>query len=412
MTEDGFMKEDFGFSLHRRGTHRLAGRTVLQIASSLDASDAGRAAIDVAGALAEAGARPLVAAPPGALVSELQAKGGVWLPFPSRAKNPLAMLLNGRRLRGILAREKVDLVHARSRPAGWMALGATRACHLPFVTSLHQVSPGQSIIRQRYSAVMVRGDVVLAGSRFAAAAIAGLYPLAAARVVLIRPGVDLRRFAPEAIAAARVQTLRHVWQVAPDERIILLVGRPSVWKGHKVLIEAVGQLIATGLRDVKLVFIGEGRGSAGREIEQAVKAARLGDRVRAVGACADMPAALLAAAVVVVPSIEPEAFGRVVVEAQALGTPAVVSDVGAVPETILAPPDAGTAKRTGWRVSPSDPTLLADALREALALGASGRDALALRARKQAAERFSVERMARETLDAYADAIERHASIT
>ncbi len=411
MKKDVFMKEDFGFSLHRRGTHRLAGRTVLQIVSSLDGPHADRAAIEVAGALAEAGARPLVAAPAGALVSELQAKGGVWLPFPSQAKNPLTMLLNGRRLRGVLARERVDLVHARSRPAGWMALGATRASHVPLITSLHHVSPGQSIIRQRYSAVMAKGAVVLAGSKFAAATIASLYPLAAERIVLIRPGVDLRPFTPDTIAAARVQTLRHVWQVAPDERIILLAGRPSIWKGHKVLIEAVGQLIASGLRDIKLVLVGEGRGNAGRDIEQAIQAARLGDRVRKVGTCADMPAALLAAAVLVVPSIEPEAFGRLVVEAQALGTPVVVSDVGAVPETILAPPDVEASKRTGWRVSPSDPALLAEALREALSLGASSRDALALRARKQAADRFAVERMARETLDAYADAIERQAAL-
>ena len=89
-----------------------------------------------------------------------------------------------------------------------------------------------------------------------------------------------------------------------------------------------------------------------------------------------MPAALLAASVVVVPSIEPESFGRIAVEAQAVGTPVVVSDLGALPETVLAPPDVEPARRTGWRISPSDSTLLADALGEALALGASGREAL------------------------------------
>ena len=123
-----------------------------------------------------------------------------------------------------------------------------------------------------------------------------------------------------------------------------------------------------------------------------------------------MPAALLTAAVVVVPSIEPEAFGRVAIEAQAVGTPVVVSDLGAVPETVLAPPETEAAKRTGWRVSPSDPELLADAMREALALGASGRDALALRARRQVEARFAIERMARETLDAYATLLERQSN--
>ena len=401
------MNEEFGFSLHRRGTHRLAGRTVLQLVGSLDSPEADRAAIDVAGALAEAGARPLVAAPTGRLVSELQAKGGVWIDFPSQTKNPFAMMLNVPRLKALLARERVDLVHARSRPAGWVAYSATRPRKTPLVTSLHQISPGQSIVKQQYNSVMAKGDMVIAGSKFAAATISSLYPTAAGRITLIRPGVDLKPFAASSINPARVQALRAAWQVTPDERIILLVGRPSVWKGHKVAIASLKLLQDAGLKDLKLVFIGDGKGSAGKEIDQAIKASGLAGRVRKVESCTDMPAALLAAALVVVPSIEPEAFGRVAIEAQAVGTPVVVSDLGAVPETVLAPPETEAAKRTGWRVSPSDPASLAEAMRDVLSLGASSRDALALRARRQVEARFAIERMARETLEAYATLLER-----
>ena len=401
------MTEDFGFSLHRRGTHRLAGRNILQIVPSLDSPDADRAAIEVAAALAEAGARPLVAAPPGRMVSELQAKGGVWIDFPAQSKNPIAMMLNARRLNALMAREEVDLVHARSRPVGWVAYAATRSRKVPLVTSLQQISPGQSIVKQQYNAVMVKGDTVIAGSKFAAATIMSLYPGAAGHIVLIRPGVDLKPYNPATIDPARVQALRQAWQVAPEERIILLAARPSVWKGHKVLLEAIKLLRDSGTVGLKLVFVGDARGGAGREIDLAVKSSGLGSVVRKVPQCADMPAALLAASIVVVPSIEPEAFGRVAVEAQSVGTPVVVSDLGAVPETVLAPPDIDPAKRTGWRVSPSDPALLAQALGEALSFGASSRDALALRARKQVEERFSIERMARETLDAYATLLDR-----
>jgi glycosyltransferase involved in cell wall biosynthesis len=405
------MNEEFGFSLHRRGTHRLAGRTVLQIVASLDQADADRAAIDVAGALADAGARPLVAAPSGRLVSELQAKGGVWIDFPSHTKNPLLMMFNARRLKALIAREQVDLVHARSRPAGWVAYSATRAAKTPLVTSLHQITAGQSIVKQRYNSVMTKGDVVVAGSKFAAATITSLYPGAAGRITLIRPGVDLKPFSPAAIHPARVQSLRATWQIAPDERIVLLIGPPGVWTGHKVAIEAVKLLQDNGIDDLKLVFIGDakgGKGASGKEIDQAIKASGFSDRVRRVESCADMAAALLAAAVLLVPSIEPGGFGRVAVEAQALGIPVVVSDLGAVPETVLAPPETEAAKRTGWRVSPRDAGLLAVAMREALSLGASGRDALAVRARKQVEARFTIDRMARETLQAYADLLERH----
>ncbi len=414
------MNEDFGFSLHRRGTHRLAGRTILQVAPTLaeaDGSPEGSlAVIAVAAALAEAGARPLVAAPAGRLVPELQAKGGVWLDFPSQNRNPIAMALLSRRLQKLIGREQVDLVHARSRRAGWISHAAARRAKVPFATSLVQLSPGQGVVRQRYSSIMAKGDVVMAGSKFAAATITALYPTAAGQVALVRPGVDLRPFTPAAIVAARVQALRLAWSVAPDERILLLVAKPSVWKGHKVLIEAVRLLGERGTGDLKLVFVGDApdaaKGSFGREIEVAVAAAGLKGRVARVADCADMPAALLAAAVVVVPSIEPEAFGRIAVEAQGVGTPVVVSDLGALPETVLAPPDVEAGRRTGWRVSPSDPQALAAALGEALALGASSRDALGQRARRQVEERFSVERMTRGTLDAYATLLERDRALS
>lgn len=402
------MSDDFGFSIHRRGTHRLAGRTILQVLTSMTPSESG--SVDVAAALAEAGARPLVAAPAGPLVSELQAKGGVWLDFPADARNPLAMALAVRRLRALLVAEQVDLVHVRARPPAWVAYAATRPSKIPLVTSLTQISPGRSIVRQRYDSVMAKGDVVMAGSRFTAATIASLYPAAAGKIEIVRPGLDLRPFAADGIGAARVQGLRRAWGILPDERIILLAARPSVWKGHKVLVEATRLLVERGSRDLKLVLLGAGKGGASREIDQAVKAAALEARVQKVEAASDMPAALLSAAVVVVPSIEAEAFGRVAIEAQAVGTPVVVSDLGALPEAVLAPPEVEASKRTGWRVPPSDPALLAEALAEALSLGASARDALALRARRQVEARYAIARLVSETLNVYTTAIERAAS--
>jgi glycosyltransferase involved in cell wall biosynthesis len=139
-----------------------------------------------------------------------------------------------------------------------------------------------------------------------------------------------------------------------------------------------------------------------REVDRAIDAAGLKGVVKRVGHCRDMPAALLAASVLVAPSIEPEAFGRSAVEAQAMGTPVVVSDLGAAPETVLAPPEASPDMRTGWRVPSGDAEALAEALSQALALGAAARDAMARRARAHVEQNFSLERMTRETLDAYA----------
>ena len=123
--------------------------------------------------------------------------------------------------------------------------------------------------------------------------------------------------------------------------------------------------------------------------------------VRNAGYCEDMPAAYLAAAVIVAPATEPEAFGRIAVEAQAMGAPAIISDIGAAPEIILAPPQTPRQFATGWRTPPGDPAALADAIAEALTMKASARDELALRARRNVLERFSVEEMQRATLAVY-----------
>ena len=129
--------------------------------------------------------------------------------------------------------------------------------------------------------------------------------------------------------------------------------------------------------------------------------AGVGHLVRLCGHCEDMPAAYLAAAVIVAPSTEPEAFGRVAVEAQAMGAPVIVSDIGASPEIVRAPPETQRHQATGWRVPPGDPTALAAAIREALDMNASARDELAIRARDNVLSRFSVEQMQHATLDVY-----------
>ncbi len=386
----------------------LAGRTILQIIPQLEAGGAERTTIDVAAALAEAGARPLVATLGGRLISELQANGGVWAPFPAKTKNPLAMAMNVRQLAQIIRDEKVDLVHARSRAPAWVALGAARLTHTPFVTTYHGSYAGQSILKVLYNSVMARGDSVIANSQYTADRILRMHPFAADRIHVIHRGTDFRAFTPAQVDAGRVHRLRQSWGLAPDDRIVLLAARLTGWKGQRVLIEAARLLVAEGLTDTKFVLAGDdqGRDAYVRDLRGRIAEAGLTDVVRLTGHCTDMPAAYLAATVVTVPSIEPEAFGRAAVEAQAMGAPVVVSDLGAVPETVLAPPQVDPHVRTGWRVPPNDPRALADALAHALALGETAREGLARRARTHVHSHFSLERMCAQTLGVYAALIE------
>jgi len=396
-------------SLPSTETHPLAGRTILQIIPELEAGGAERTAVDIAKGLTDAGARALVATEGGRLVAELQAKGGVWLPFPAASKNPLGMLLNVRKLVLLCRQEGVELIHARSRAPAWVALGAARQLGLPFVTTYHGSYNSRSSVKTLYNSVMARGDVVIANSAYTAGLILAKHPIARDRIRIVNRGTDFSAFAPAAVGAERVQALRKAWGVEPHQRIVLLPGRLTGWKGQRVLIEAARLMRDGGDTDTAFILAGDAQGRDGyvKELDQLIAKAGLEGRVRRVGHCTDMPAAMLSAAVVAVPSTEPEAFGRVAVEAQAMGAPVVVSDLGAVPETVLAPPQVAPGERTGWHVPPDDAAALAAGLNEALGLRPSARDALARRARVHVEQHFSLEAMVSETLDVYCALLER-----
>jgi glycosyltransferase involved in cell wall biosynthesis len=381
----------------------LQGRTILQIIPDLNAGGAERTTVDIAEALANAGARALVATTGGRLVGELQAKGGIWVPFPAATKNPIAMAGNVSKLLQVMREEKVDLVHARSRAPAWVAYAATRVAKKGFITTYHGAYNGKSAPKILYNSVMARGDVVIANSLFTAGVIQKVHRIDPVRLRVIHRGTNFEAFSPEKVGPDRVERVRRSWLASPDERIVLLAARLTAWKGQKVLIRAASLLRARGYADVVFILAGDpqGRDAYVAELDQMIAAEKLGSVVRRVGHVADMPAALAASALVTVPSTEPEAFGRVAVEAQAMGVPVVVSDLGAVPETVLAPPQVRSEARTGWRVEPDNAEALAVAIAAALDLRASARDALASRARRHVEAQFSLERMVSDTLDCY-----------
>jgi glycosyltransferase involved in cell wall biosynthesis len=386
----------------------LAGRTILQILPRLEAGGDDRATLAVAAALVRAGARALVASERGPLTSELQAIGGLHIAFPAASRNPIAMALNVRKLARILVDERVDVVHARSRAPAWVALGACKKAARPLVTSFFGAADGRSALKNRYDSVMAQGDLVIANSEFAAERIARRYTAARGHLRIVRPGVDLQRYNPAAVNRARVAKLREAWGAAAHERIVLAPGPISAARGQSVLIESAAALKARGHDDIRYVLIGEGQSGGGlREVESRVASAGLGAVVTFARAADDLPAAFLAASVVAIPAIEPEGLARFAIEAQAMGALTIVSNVGSAGEIVLAPPQSTRESRTGWRTPAKDAGALAGAIEEALGMGASAREALRQRARTRAAGEFSVERMARDTLAVYSEAIEK-----
>jgi glycosyltransferase involved in cell wall biosynthesis len=398
------MPQVFSLPFKDRAVHPLAGVTVLQIIPNLDINPHAREAIEIAASLAAAGARALVACAGGGMEGELQAKGGVFVPFPSRTKNPLAMALNVRRLARLIAAENAGIVHVRSRALAWVAYGATRLTKTPFVTTFPSVYQGSDPIALRYNSVLARGDAVLAGSNFAAGLAAKLYLPAAGKIHVVRHGLDCQVFTPDAVAPTRVQAVRRQWKVAPHERIVLLAARTSPGSGHNILIEAAGLLSRSGLAGVKFILScdSDENSALDRGIDRAIATEGLQGIMYRTGHC-DMPAALLAASIVVAPATEARAFGDAAIQAQAMGTPVIAANLAGAPETVLAPPMVEESSRTGFLVPPGNAAALAVAIATVLSLGATAGGKLSSRAKNHVETCFSAEHMCAATLEAYVD---------
>ncbi|MEO9773363.1 glycosyltransferase family 4 protein [Roseibium sp.] len=382
--------------------------TILQVIPDLNSGGAERTCLDVARAVVEAGGTALVVSQGGQLVPELTASGAEHILLPVKSKNPLTIWKNVSRLADLVKERNISLLHARSRAPAWSALWAARKTGIPFVTTYHGTYNQSNALKARYNSVMARGDAVIANSHFIARLVSARHPFAEGRITVIQRGSDLNGLEPDNVSALRQQALKDQWGIPAGHPIILNMARLTSWKGQRVVIEAMARLPDTGGDEPIAILAGDpqGRESYVAELKKLIADNALHDRVRLVGHCADVPAALALADLAVVASTEPEAFGRAAVEAQAASVPVIVSDLGAVPETVLAPPEVAEEERTGWRVPPGDPAALAEAIAMALRLQPENRTHLTDRALAHVRQNFSVETMCAKTLDVYAGLLE------
>ncbi|MEM1045387.1 MAG: glycosyltransferase family 4 protein [Pseudomonadota bacterium] len=381
----------------------MHNRTVLQVIPALETGGAEQTAVDVAAAIVDAGGTAIVASAGGRLESTVAESGARHETLPLDSKNPAVMALNVERLGRLVQRYGVDLVHARSRAPAWSALAAARRAGLPFVTTYHGAYAQTNPVKAFYNSVMARGDVVIANSHFTARLIAERHAGAEDRITVVHRGSDLDGFDPAHIDGNRLANLRSRWGLVDGPPVVLNLARLTGWKGQTVLINALKQLEQDGVSEWQAVLAGDdqGRTAYTKSLHARIEDLGLSDRVRIVGHCDDVAAAMTLSDVVAVASTEPEAFGRAAVEAQASGTPVVVTDIGAVRETVLAPPECSETERTGWRVPPNDSRALADGLAAGLSLAGPERDALGARGRAHARAHFSLHAMTDKTLDIY-----------
>jgi glycosyltransferase involved in cell wall biosynthesis len=386
----------------------LAGSTILQIVPGMYEEPSTRAALNVAFALLQAGARALVAADDGPLVGELRACGGEWVELPDTV-NPLRLRKNARVLERLVGAERIDIVHAHTAGGAWSARVAAARIAVWIVTSL----PDAPAVGRRWpapvSAALAQGDRIIAPSIYAATPVMDRYRIASDSITIVPREIDTGVFDPLAVPPEASEALRSAWHIPSYARIVLVPGRVAPWNGQIIVPEAARALADEGHDDVVFVIVGEHATHRNYARDIMKKAQELGvDRLlRLTGHCPDMAAAFGCAEVVAVTALEPPLLGSVVAQAQAMARPVVTSDVGMLPEHVLVPPRMPEELRTGWVVGRADPTGLAHTLKLALELDPTEYQAMAARARQFAEYMFSSQSAAVATRAVYMSLLAR-----
>ncbi len=402
MMNDGADHSIIASRLEQKPVARLDSVTILQVLPAMGAGGGvERGTVEIADAITAQGGRALVVSNGGDGAHELKRAGAEHIKLPVHSKNPLVMYANIQRLADLMKAEGVDIIHARSRAPAWSAYFAAKRSGIPLVTTFHGTYGAGNALKRRYNSVMARGERVIAISRFIGGHLHKNYGAPANKIHIIHRGVNLDRFDPAKVTAERVTVLASDWRLEDGLPVVMLPGRLTRWKGQTMFIEAIAKL---NRRDIRCLLVGgdQGRAEYRQELENLVNSHGLGEIVRIVDHCDDMPAAYMLTDVVVSASTDPEAFGRILIEAQALGRPIVASNHGGAQETVI-------EGETGWLFPPGDVDALATLLDQVLNLSGEDRAVLSDKAIANARENFSKQVMCDKTLDVYREILREKA---
>ena len=379
---------------------------ILQIVPSLNIGGVERGTLDLVIAIKEAGHEAHVASNGGLLLARLRRHGCIHHDLPLHSKNPFIMLRNYIRLKRLVETEQIDLIHARSRVPAWIGYFVAKSCSIPFVTTFHGTYNFKNRLKKYYNSIMTKGDKVIAISDFIRQHILTHYKMDEEKIKVIARGVDVEHFSPDRVHGEQLVQLSAKWRLPDDRPIIMLPARLSRWKGHLFLLDALDilnrkmRLAQPAMQETSkpfhCIFVGDDEDSDSyqKTILQKIEDYQFQGMVQFTGKHDDMPIALMLADVVVSASTDPEAFGRVVTEAQAMGRPVVAPAHGGALEQI----NHGV---TGWLYPPEDAEKLAECLYIAINLHQAARAKFALATRENVLNRFSLNQMSRQTIQLY-----------
>ncbi|MEX2129310.1 MAG: glycosyltransferase [Xanthobacteraceae bacterium] len=379
--------------------------TVVQVIPDLESGGAGASVVQLAEALVSGGHRAVVVSEGGRMEADLKRIGATFIRLPVGSKNPSQIVANGRRLAALAREERADLFHAQSRAPAWSCLLAGRLASVPYVATCDNLYREQNPLKRLYNSAMVRGARVIALGERLAHLIEERYHTPREKIAVVDRGVDLAAFDPTRVGGERIDALKRNWGLKPGDRVVLLPGRLSRRKGADVLVAAAQRLREAGLKNFVCVLAGEEQQGSryASQLWDRVHQSELSEFVRIVGHCEDMPAAYALAEIAASAVLPPGGPQRAMLEAQAMGTPVVVSDAGGRDEIVLAPPFAAEDRATGLLYPAGDAAELAQSLFKVLAMGAVARAAMGQRGRTFVASHFPRQAFTERMLSVYAE---------
>lgn len=371
---------------------------VMQIIPNLGAGGAEQGCIDVGIEIKRAGSESIIVSHGGHRIHELKRHNIEHIDLPVDSKNPFVILKNIKQLEKIIHERNVDIVHVRSRAPAWSAYYACKKTKAKFLTTCHAPYNISGKAKRFYNSIMAKGERVISISHYVTNYLINNYDINQRNIRLIHRGVALDRFHPTHVKPAQIIKTTAEWRLPDGANIVMLPGRLTRWKGHEVMIDAMEKL---NHKDIYCLFIGtdQGRSKYKEELTEKITEKQLGQQIRMIDHIDDLAAAYMCATVVVSASIEPEGFGRVPIEAQAMGRPIIATDHGGAQETVV-------RGETGWLVPPNDSDAMARAIEQALSMTENQRSLLATRAMNHIATNFSKEKMMDETLNVYAELLQ------
>ena len=373
---------------------------VLQVIPKLGYGGAETGCYDIAHYLPENGCESFIVTSGGELTKFVDKKKVKLIKLPVHSKNPLLILINTILLIGIILFFKISIVHARSRAPAWSCLFATRLTNRKFVTTFHGTYNFSGKLKKIYNSIMVRSDLIIAGSNFIFSHIKDNYfeylNIKKKFLVIFR-GINVDYFDPTTKTENEERKLLKNWQIEDNKKIILLPGRLTSWKGQELFLEAINLVnIQLGYKAFYGVILGsdQGRDLYKKKLVRISEQHRMTKQIKFIDHCKDMALAYKVSNIVISSSIEPEAFGRVAVEAQSMEKLVIASNIGGSKETVI-------DEKTGYLFESGNVKSLSEKILQALNLDDTKLKTFGIEGRKNIINKFNVDKMCFTTYSEY-----------